>query len=261
MQGSEDRTSTASGPNCNCRVDRDALVVEFLWLADRCAAGYTGRGEHYDDLRQVAVIGLIKAAQRYDPERGVPFAAYAVPTMKGELRHHFRDLGWGVKVPGHVKELRAELRTAVSRLEQRLGRSPRPDEVATDLCVADTALDAAIRADHVYDVESLDAIGAQGGADPSGGRFAEIGSDVIASATSRIEALDALGRLDERERAIVYMRYFEDRTQQEIAERLGIGQAHVSRLLADALRSLARCLGAAARTSTTTEDEGTLQSA
>jgi RNA polymerase sigma-B factor len=260
MECSKDRASRASGPNFDAPVDRNGLVVEFLWLADRCAAGYTGRGEHYDDLRQVAVIGLIKAAGRYDPDRGVPFAAYAVPTMKGELRHHFRDLGWSVKVPGHVKELRAELRTAVSRLEQRLGRSPRPDEVADHLCVAHAALDAAIRADQVYDVESLDAMGAYRGSDSSDDSLADIGSDVVVSATARIEALDALASLDERARAIVYWRYFEDRTQQEIAERLGIGQAHVSRLLASALRSLARGLGAAARTSTRAEDESMLQS-
>lgn len=233
-------TTTPSGAAQQRRpADDDALVVEHLWLAERCAAGYTGRGEQYDDLHQVAVVGLIKAARRFDPDRGVPFEAFAVPTIKGELRHHFRDHGWRLRVPENVKEVRAELRNAIARLEQQLGRTPRADEVATDLHVAATALDAAVRADQAYEVESLDALGR----DTSEESLRDPVADVFVSAATRVDALEALQQLGERQRTIVYWRFFEDRTQQEIAERLGIGQAHVSRLLAEALRTIARKLG------------------
>lgn len=252
-RGDHAASARSDEPDRAGSLDRDTLVLEHLWLAERCAAGYTGRGEPYDDLYQVAVVGLIKAAQRFDPERRVPFEAFAVPTIKGEVRHHFRDQSWGVHVPGHVKELRAELHHAIACLEQRLGRAPGADEVADELHVAVSTLDAARRADRVYEVQSLEAIGAREGIESSIESVADVGGDDSMSATARVEALDALGYLDDRERAIVYWRFFEDRTQQEIATRLGIGQAHVSRLLNQALRNLATRLGAVARTAPGTD--------
>jgi RNA polymerase sigma-B factor len=239
---SRDPSETAAPRAEHAEVDSEALVVDHLWLAERCAAGYAGRGEHFDDLHQVAVIGLIKAARRFDPDRGVPFEAFAVPTIKGELRHHFRDHGWCVKVPEHIKEARAELRNAIARLEQQLGRAPRADEVASDMHVAADTLDDAVRADRAYEVESLDALGGRDGGS-SEELLEDAGADVFGSAATRVDALESLLQLGARQRAIVYWRFFEDLPQHEIAERLGIGQPHVSRLLHASLRTIARRLG------------------
>lgn len=224
------------------RETRNELILEFEWLAERCARRYAGRGEHHDDLVQVARIGLLKAVERFDPERGVEFAAFAAPTIRGELRRYFRDLSWRITVPRRNKEIRDALRTAVELLEQQLGREPMLDEVAGYLRLDRDALTDALRADRAYGIASLESMRvrmADAGIAPS----AAIDDEHTVDATGRLDALEAICKLGERDRKILYWRYFEECTQREIGDRLGLGQAQVSRLLHDALGHLRRELG------------------
>jgi RNA polymerase sigma-B factor len=217
---------------------RNRLILEYEWLAERCARRYRGRGEHHDDLVQVASIGLIKAVERFDPERGVDFAAFAAPTILGELRRYFRDLSWRISVPRRNKEIRDELRGAVASLEQQLGRAPMLGEVASYLRIDGDALTDALRADRAYGVASLEAFPQR--AEWRGDDLALTGEEYehTVEATGRLDAIKAISKLPERDRKILYWRYFEECTQREIGERLGLGQAQVSRLLHDALSHL-----------------------
>lgn len=219
----------------------DELFVDHEHLAQRCARRYTGRGEPYDDLVQVAWIGLIKAVERFDPERGTEFAAFATPTILGELRRHFRDLGWGVSVPRGKKELRDRVRATGALLEQVLGRSPYREEVARRLDIDPDTMADAVRADDAYRVVSLDAMRAHNGDIEDRVRSALVDESGGASAR-RIDAARAISALDERSRRIIYWRFFEECTQAEIGRRLGLGQAQVSRLLRSALTRLRDCL-------------------
>ncbi len=243
-RGCPDDTTEAEGGAAGPTDQRERLVLEYGWLAERCAARYAGRGEVRDDLVQVAYVGLINAAGRFDAGRGVAFEAFAVPTIKGELRRHFRDRTWGLAVPRRIKELRSELRDAIARLEQQLGRTPSDDEVAAELHLGPAALALTLRADRAYELDSLDALAARSG-EPSGeDAVAADGDDSFNAATHRLDTLQAIGDLDHRERMIVYWRFFEDCTQVQIADRLGIGQAQVSRLLHHALERISRSLDA-----------------
>lgn len=208
---------------------RNRIVERNEVIADRCARRFQGRGESIDDLRQVAFIGLIRAVERFDPSRGVPFAAFAVPTILGEIRRHFRDRAWTVSVPRRVKDLRQQVSTAIEELDQRLGRSPTPSEIGSRIGVdTDTVLDV-VAAGHAYRPRSIDI--------PGWARTGGEDGDVTVL-DDRLEAFDAMQRLGERDRTILYWRYFEERTQQEIGDRLGIGQVQVSRLLKSAMNEL-----------------------
>jgi len=217
---------------------RNELLERLAPLAHSLARRFEGKGEPESDLRQVAVLGLLKAIERFDPSRGIPFASFAVPTVRGELRRHFRDNGWTVKAPRRLQELRLDVRSVADDLSHRLGRSPTIAEIAAAAGVGETEVLEAMEARHLYRVLSLDA---PAGQDTDGAPLAErIGTSD--RELERAEARAAIARLLEelapRERRIVYLRFFEDRSQSEIAAIVGLSQMHVSRLLASSMRQM-----------------------
>jgi RNA polymerase sigma-B factor len=205
-------------------------------LAEALAARFSDRGEPIDDLRQVALVGLLKAVERFDPERGVQFTSFATPTVVGELKRHFRDKGWAVRVPRRVQELHLRLRAIVAMLHQDLGRAPSTSEVAEEAGVRDDDVLEAMEAGSLYRLSSLDAQRP----DAEEPAIAGLGDDdpELAVADERIAVEKLLEALPERERQIVYLRFFEGMTQAEIAHQIGISQMHVSRLLARSLETL-----------------------
>jgi len=219
------------------RHQRDMIVERFLPLADYIARRFDGRGEARDDLRQVARMGLVKAVIRYDVKTGANFVSFAVPTIMGEIRRHFRDNSWAVKVPRRIKDVHLQIRHAVPELSQRLGRSPNASELATELGVDRQEIIEGLLAGNSYSTLSID--GAGGGADarPWADRVGEA-DHVLERIENREALLQMLATLPERERTLVTLRFFASMTQSQIAEQLGISQMHVSRLLAKALRQL-----------------------
>jgi len=216
---------------------RDELVTAWLPMAHRIAGRFRDRGESIEDLRQVAALGLVKAIDRFDPGRGA-FESYAVPTITGEVKRHFRDRMWALRVPRRVQELRNKVRVARRELTQNPG-SPEPSvaAIAAHVGLTEEEVSTGLEALDSFSTLSLDAelsAGADGYslADTLGA--ADSSYDVV---VDRESAKEGLRRLPERERAILYMRFFEDMTQSRIADRLGISQMHVSRLIS---RSCAR---------------------
>ncbi|MET9257486.1 SigB/SigF/SigG family RNA polymerase sigma factor [Streptomyces sp. NPDC048182] len=216
---------------------RDELVAAWLPMAHRIAGRFRDRGESIEDLRQVAALGLVKAVDRFDPERGA-FESYAVPTITGEVKRHFRDRMWALRVPRRVQELRNKVRVARRELTQSPG-SPEPTvaDLAAHTGLTEDEVGAGMEALESFSTLSLDAELSAGDdgyslADTLGA--ADGSYDVV---IDRESAKEGLRRLPERERAILYMRFFEDMTQSRIADRLGISQMHVSRLIS---RSCAR---------------------
>lgn len=212
---------------------RDRLITEYDWIAQRCARRLSDRGEPLADLVQVARLGLVKAVDRFDPERGYAFPAFAMPTVNGELRRHFRDTTWQVAVPRRAKDLVARMNTATSELHQQLGRAPTVDELAGSLDVDAEFVLETMEAAQCYRTSSIDE--SFGDRDPSA--HDRLGSDDAGFAETelRVAAVAALEHLDERSRRIVLWRFYEGCTQSEIGARLGIGQVQVSRLLRAAL--------------------------
>jgi RNA polymerase sigma-B factor len=208
---------------------RARLIEQHLGLARVAARRFANRGCDLDDLIQVAYVGLVKAVDRFDPSHDVKFATFAMPTMLGELRRHFRDKTWAMRVPRRLKELHVDLRAARDRLESTLGRTPTVDELAGDLDVTPEEVLEALDAGSTYRMSSLDKpvdesddapAPAVGGADPRLERSPE-----------RVALHQALNGLSERDRRIVWLRFFEDKNQDEIARDVGISQVHVSRVL------------------------------
>lgn len=210
--------------------DVDRLVQAHMSVARSMAARYRNRGIDLDDLEQVALLGLIKAAHRFDPDAGHAFLSFAVPTIRGELRRHFRDAGWMVRPPRRVQELQARIGRAQTALEAQLGRSPRPSEVAEHLGTDLEDVVEALTADGCFTPTSLDGpVGS--GESPLGDMLG--GTDpALKSVEARVVLEPVLGQLTARDRRILHLRFFEGRTQQEIAEDVGLTQAQVSRLLA-----------------------------
>ncbi|MCI3273785.1 SigB/SigF/SigG family RNA polymerase sigma factor [Streptomyces cylindrosporus] len=228
---------------------REELVTAWLPMAHRIAGRFRDRGESVEDLRQVAALGLVKAVDRFDPERGA-FESYAVPTVTGEVKRHFRDRMWALRVPRRVQELRNKVRVARRELTQTPG-SPEPT-------VADLAAHSGLTEDEVTcGLEALESFSTLSlDAELSGDEDGYSLSDTLGEPDNsydvvidRESAKECLRRLPERERAILYMRFFEDMTQSRIADRLGISQMHVSRLIsrscaqvrAEALGQRGRC--------------------
>ncbi|MCI4042701.1 SigB/SigF/SigG family RNA polymerase sigma factor [Streptomyces sp. TRM75563] len=223
--------------------ERDALrsetIREWLPMAHRIASRFRNRGEPMDDLRQVAAVGLVKAVDRFDPLRGKAFETYAVPTVTGELKRHFRDHTWGVHVPRRVQDLRNRVRAARRDLAQQLeGRAPTSAEIASATGLGEDEVLLGMEAMESYSALSLDA-------EPAGGEGGTPLVDRLGTCDRALEvAVDReavkpeLRRLPERERTILYLRYFRDMTQVSIAERLGISQMHVSRLLSQSCERL-----------------------
>jgi RNA polymerase sigma-B factor len=218
---------------------RDKIVERCLPLADHIARRFEGRGEPRDDLVQVARVGLVNAVVRFDVETGSDFVSFAVPTIMGEVRRHFRDNSWSVKVPRRLKELHLRLGTATADLSQRLGRAPTATELASELGMERDEVVEGLVAGSSYNTLSIDT---GGGSDDDDARaIADTLGDVDAG-LDRIEDREALRplleALPERERMVLVLRFFESMTQTQIAERVGISQMHVSRLLAKSLARL-----------------------
>jgi RNA polymerase sigma-B factor len=215
---------------------RDELAREFLPLAEYFARRFSGRGEPVEDLTQTASLGLLNAIDRFDPERGVPFSTYAAATIVGELKRHFRDRGWALRVPRNVQETAILVNRTVSTMWQDLGRAPTVAEIASSADIGEDDVLQALDALQAYTTDSLDAPTA----DATSTAVESIGIEDRSFEVSEewLSLAPALRDLPERERTILYLRFFEGRTQTEIAEELGISQMHVSRLVSQSLEKL-----------------------
>jgi RNA polymerase sigma-B factor len=217
---------------------RDELVAAHLGLAEYLARRFANRGEPLDDLVQVASLGLLKAVSRFDPERGVEFSTYATHTIVGELKRHFRDKGWAIRAPRRMQELYLRLGKVVATLGQELGRSPTIAELASEVEVSEEEVLEALEAGQAYRFTSLDApVGGDSEGETLGARLGANDAE-LDSAERRATLSPLLSRLPEREQVILHLRFFEGLTQSEIANRLGISQMHVSRLLARSVAQL-----------------------
>ncbi len=219
---------------------RDQLVETHLGLAQYLARRFDRRGEPLDDLEQVASLALIKAVERFDPERGLEFSTFAVPTIVGELKRHFRDKSWAVRVPRRLQELHLRLGAVVAELTHELGRSPTIVEIAERLESSTEEVLEAMEAGRAYRSSSLDApvAGDDGdGSIPLSSKMGELDLN-LANVDERSQLASLLQDLPDRERNILVLRFFDGLTQSQIAERVGISQMHVSRLLARTLQQL-----------------------
>jgi len=222
---------------------RDRAIEAWLPLARHLAHRYSGRGEPTDDLIQTAMVGLIKAVDKFDPERGVDFAGYAIPTVIGEIKRHFRDRTWSVRVPRRLQELRLAITEANATLTHTLGRSPTVPDIAVHLGVTEDEVLEGLEGARAYNATSLSTpIGADGSTelgDTLGGEDRE-----YELAELRVAIGPALATLDEREQRILTLRFYGNLTQSQIADQVGISQMHVSRLLTRALAKLRNELAA-----------------
>lgn len=216
---------------------RNQLVERYTGFAVAMARRFENRGVPLDDLVQVAHIGVLNAVQRYDPDRGATFTTFATQTVLGEIKRYFRDKTWAVHVPRGMKDLHIKIAPAVSELHQVLGRSPTIAEIADHLGSSEDDVLEAMEAGLAYRPDSADAVG-QDQSGPSVGDRLSVPDKELGLADTRVTIRALMALLPERERSIVYMRYFEDLTQAEIAERVGVSQVHVSRLLSRALHRL-----------------------
>jgi RNA polymerase sigma-B factor len=227
---------------------REELAVRFLPLARQLAARYRHSGESLEDLTQVACLGLLKAIDRYDPEVGTGFTRYALPTMLGELKRHFRDKGWAVRVPRATQELALQVNEALGTLPAKLGRAARPRDVAEAIGVSVEEVLEAMEAATAYEATSLDAPRATTAEDEEWTHAATLGDEDPGYELVELnEALrGTLAALPARERLILRLRFERDLTQAEIATAVGISQMHVSRLLRRSLERLSAAGAAAA---------------
>lgn len=217
---------------------RDKLVTGHLPLAEHIAQRFSGRGTPKEDLVQVATVGLINAVDRFEPDKGNDFLSYAVPTVMGEVRRHFRDASWSMRVPRRLKELHLTVSTASTKLAQSLGRAPTPAEIGEHLGISKDEVYEGLEAGQAYHSMSLDESLSNDGEGTSLGE--SIGAeDAALESVENHEALEPLIKeLPERERRILALRFFYNMTQTQIAERVGISQMHVSRLLSRTLAKL-----------------------
>lgn len=217
---------------------RGKLVTGYLPVVVHIARRFAGRGEPVDDLEQAGTVGLLNAVDRFDPDRGIDFLSYAVPTITGEVRRHFRDRTWSMRVPRRLKDLQSSINGAVGPLSQELGRAPRPTEIAGRLGIPVEEVVEGLDAQQAYRSSSLDELVA--GADTSL-------TDTLGSVDVELDKVEyrqtlapLLDELPERERTILLLRFFGNLTQTQIADRVGISQMHVSRLLAQTVAQLRR---------------------
>jgi RNA polymerase sigma-B factor len=215
---------------------RARLIEGHLGLVEYLARRFAGRGEPLDDLIQVATIGLVKAVDRFDPDREVEFSTYATPTIVGELKRHFRDKGWAVRVPRRLQELNLRLGSVIGKLSQELQRSPTVAEIARAAGTTEDEVLEGLDSAHAYRLISLDAPTSEEGLS----YHEQIGEDdsALESLEDWVSVGPLLQQLPSRERRMLYLRFFKGLTQSEIADQLGISQMHVSRLLAKTLATL-----------------------
>jgi RNA polymerase sigma-B factor len=215
---------------------REELVRRNLPFAKRLALRYRGASESFDDLLQVANLGLLNAVDRFDPDRGIPFTAFASPTILGELKRHFRDRVWTVRVPRGLHDLMAEVDKAITELTKKLQRSPSVAEIAELLEIEQTDVLEVLEANHNRRPLSLDRpAGSDDADDTAPAEWVGSEDDGYELVEGRIALDAALPYLDERERLVLRLRFAEDMTQSQIAERIGHSQMHVSRILRRAL--------------------------
>jgi RNA polymerase sigma-B factor len=220
---------------------RDELVLMHQPLAEYLARRFSGRGEALEDLAQVAMVALIKAIDRFDPGREVKFSTYATATIVGELKRHFRDKGWALRVPRRLQETGLRVSRVVSELSQELGRSPTVKEIAARTGLTPEEVVEGMDTVHAYSTTSLDAPVDEEGKSS----VQQIGAEdeTLEILEGWASVAPALRRLPPRERRILYLRFFRGLSQTRIAEELGISQMHVSRLLARTLRQLREKIG------------------
>jgi RNA polymerase sigma-B factor len=229
----------ASAPPTSRSAARDGLVALHLPLVEHCARRFRNRGEPFEDLVQVGTIGLIKSIDRFELDRGVEFSTYATPTIIGEIKRHFRDKGWAIRVPRRLQELRMQIGAATAELTQSLGRSPTPRELADALGCSVEEIVEGIESSNAYSTLSLDATD-DGGED---GGFSML--DMLGLDDEELEHIEIresikplLEALPMREKRILLLRFFRNKTQSEIAAEIGVSQMHVSRLLSRTLDQL-----------------------
>ena len=217
---------------------RAELTERFVPFAEYLARRFSGRGESIEDLNQVAMIGLLNAIDRFDPSRGVKFSTYAAATIVGELKRHFRDKGWALRVPRRLQELAVRVNGILPELSQQLGRSPTIPELASHLDVSTDEIAEAMDAVQAYSTTSLDT---------PAGEEAKAPIEWVGQDDPSIELLDewssiapAVAELSPRDRRVLYLRFFRGLTQSEIADDVGVSQMHVSRILTQTLDKLRR---------------------
>ena len=217
---------------------RDELVHLHLPLVEHCARRFRNRGEPFEDLVQVGTIGLLKSIDRFDLERAVEFSTYATPTIIGEIKRYFRDKGWAIRVPRRLQELRMQIGAATAELTQSLGRSPTPRELAGAIGCSVEEIIEGIESSNAYSTLSLDAT--DDSEDGGGSMLDAIG--VMDENLEHVEIRESLkpllDALEPREKKILLLRFFKNRTQTQIAEEIGVSQMHVSRLLTRTLDQL-----------------------
>ena len=229
-----------AGVSESTRLDaREGLVRLHLPLVEHCARRFRNRGEPLEDLVQVGTIGLIKSIDRFDLERGVEFSTYATPTIIGEVKRYFRDKGWAIRVPRRLQELRMQISSTTAELTQELGRSPTPRELAQAIGCSVEEIIEGIESSNAYSTLSLDA------ADDTGDEGGVSMLDMMGLDDAELEHIEIreslkplLEALPPREKRILLLRFFRNKTQSEIADEIGVSQMHVSRLLSRTLDEL-----------------------
>ena len=211
---------------------RNTLVDRHIGFARHIAKRYRNRGIADDDLNQIALLALVKAVDRYDPDYGAAFTAFAGRTIEGEIKRHFRDTAWAVRVPRSIKELHLMVRQATDELSHELGRSPTVKDVAARLEISTDDVVEALGAAAAYTSGSLDASGASDGtAAPDRSRHLAANDERLEAAPNRVLVEQLIATLPVREQEIIRLRFYNELSQTEIAERVGVSQMHVSRLL------------------------------
>jgi RNA polymerase sigma-B factor len=213
-------------------------VTGYLPVAQHIARRFAHRGEPLDDLTQVATVGLINAIDRFDPGKGGEFFSFAVPTISGEVRRHFRDQSWSMRVPRRLKDMHVSINGAVSELSQTLGRAPRPSEIAQRLDLPVNEVLEGLEAAEAYRSSSLDEMLSSEDGSATVGELVGEADDELDRVDYREALRPLLAELNQRERTIVMLRFFGNLTQTQIANEVGISQMHVSRLLAQTLTRL-----------------------
>jgi RNA polymerase sigma-B factor len=229
----------AAGSEVSRLAARDGLVSLHLPLVEHCARRFRNRGEPFEDLVQVGTIGLIKSIDRFELDRGVEFSTYATPTIIGEIKRHFRDKGWAIRVPRRLQELRMQIAATTAELTQALGRSPTPRELSEAIGCSVEEIIEGIESSNAYSTLSLDAT--DDGGDEGGVSMLEmmgLDDEELEQIEIRESIKPLLEALPSREKRILLLRFFKNKTQSEIAAEIGVSQMHVSRLLSRTLDRL-----------------------